>query len=1017
VINGGAGTDTLKVNHASGEITLGNLSNVEVVEVSSAGGEGVTVDSSDIAGITDLNVIKAAGKVDLTAGADTNVGVEVKGHAVDVDGGKDISIDLTNAGSGDSVTVGGTAAPKGAVTIDATGAAATNGSNVVMGSITVSGGTSINVTQQATGDASGLVAGGTATTHSQGAVSVTAGATTTDVTVKQDAAVTAASIAAVAGATEVASVKFTKLDAEEAVTVGGLTFKAGKDLTAEEVAQAFANLAADAVTPTDADDTTAGSDTQGSSAAANGTFTGSLAANWSSAAASGDTVVFTGKANTDLTDLTATSATVTTTTQGVDAVASKNTLGVNAGTVTVAGAAALATVTVDGYAASIGSAGITGSSNDALETISLSNGGNFEIDSAAATLALTLTNVDGTVNVAAGTETLNATITGAATDEVTLKSASAESVNVSGTGNVTGTTATGGLTAATAINTSSMTDGEATFTIADGTATTYTGGAGEDNVTISNANTAITKAVELGAGDDTLTLNVSADTVAVPTVALNGGEGTDTIGLDGESAEALSANGNFAGKIEGFEKLEITDKVDAARTVNMANMDGITYVVSNNTTSVVTAATKTTFDVTISGTVTDGDTFTFDGSTYTIATTPATASAIAGELYSLMLATAPSGGNWVVKGVSGAVLTFEAANAGVQAAPTGNALTFSDEDNSTDTVTSAVSNVTAGAAESTAPALTLDNMANDSTLELVADGDGVVVTMDDATGAADSFNIVTTVAGDLSFGTVDVAGVETLTLNAVDTTPVNTTTGAATINTGSLTLKADKATSLTVEGNSNVDLTLDATTNKLATINASSMTGDLSVTAHGALAMTITGGTGDDTLTASTGADAKADVLVGGAGDDTLYAGSNGAKLTGGEGNDLFILTAASDTTGSKEANTYTEITDFSAGDLLQLQASNTAGNAAIDVTGFAKLAAVLDADTAVFSDYVNAAIKEADAAEAVWFSFNDSTYVVVDSADSTDSFVNTEDMVIKLTGIDGNDLSWNADFATLALV
>ncbi|WP_258305035.1 hypothetical protein, partial [Escherichia coli] len=82
--------------------------------------------------------------------------------------------------------------------------------------------------------------------------------------------------------------------------------------------------------------------------------------------------------------------------------------------------------------------------------------GNFEIDSAAATLGLTLTNVNGTVDVQAGTKTLNAAVSHAkATETSTLVSASAETVNVTGTGNVAGNT-TAGLTAATAINTSGM---------------------------------------------------------------------------------------------------------------------------------------------------------------------------------------------------------------------------------------------------------------------------------------------------------------------------------------------------------------------------------------------------------------------------------------------------------------------------------------------------------------------------------------------------------------------------------
>ncbi|OZA01670.1 MAG: hypothetical protein B7X89_12320, partial [Sulfuricurvum sp. 17-40-25] len=60
-------------------------------------------------------------------------------------------------------------------------------------------------------------------------------------------------------------------------------------------------------------------------------------------------------------------------------------------------------------------------------------------------------------------------------------------------------------------------------------------------------------------------------------------------------------------------------------------------------------------------------------------------------------------------------------------------------------------------------ALTLSNMANNGTLELTAAGTGVNVTMTDATSlTADSFNIITKVAGDLNFGTVAVAGVETV---------------------------------------------------------------------------------------------------------------------------------------------------------------------------------------------------------------------------------------------------------------
>lgn len=1014
IVNGGAGTDTLKIADDTGTIALPNMTGVEIVEVS--GTAGVTVDTSAVAGITNLNVIKAAGAVTATGAATTDVVVDVKAAAAatSVVGGKNVTVKVADsAATTNTIAVGTGTAPKGDVVVEATAKAAVNGTNFTMGTVGVTGGKTISITQKA-GDATGLVAGDTTATQTQGAVTATANVETTSVTIKQDAAVTAASTKAVAKVDEVATVTFTKLDSGQSATVAGLTFTAAKDLTAAQVAAAFANLSATAATPTKTGPTTATGDTNGGSVSANGVFSGALLAKWSSAAASGNTVTFTasGAMATDLA-VSGTGATVITTTQGVDAVTGANKLGVVAGTVTVNGAAALKTVTVDGYAASTGTTGINGATNTVLDTISLANGGNFEIDSAAATLGLTLNKVNGIVTVTAGTKTLTANVNGGATDTATLVSGSAEAVNVTGAGNVAGTTATG-LTAATAINTSGMTGGNATFTIADGTVTTYTGGAGVDNVTVTNASTAITKAIDLGAGNDTLTLSGAA---VAPTATLKGGEGTDTIAMTGARAAALSANSTFADKIEGFEKLSITDKVTAAATVNMANMDGITYVVSNNTTNVATGATKTTFTVDVTGsTATANDTVAFDGSTYTFTAPAATAAAFATQLYALISATPPAGSNWVATGVSGTKITFEAVTAGVKATPANNAFVFADPDTTPNTAAFVTAEVTAGAASSTAPALTLDKMANNGTLELVDAGDGVVVKMADATGSTDSFNIVTKVAAsDLSFGTLDIAGVETLKLNAVDSV-VPPTSGAA-VNTASLTVKADKATSLTIEGSSNVTLSLNAATNKLATIDAGTLTGKLSFAATGDVVTAVTGGSGADTLKASVGSTAKADVIVGGAGKDTLVAGSNGAKLTGGTGDDVFLVTATGTGNGNKESNTYSDVLDFQAGDVLQLQFSSA--GTTTDVTKFSKLAATLNESTAVFSDFVNAAIKEAGLGEAVYFNFKGDAYVVVDSQSNSagDVFINGDDLIVKLTGINGDNLSWNGTYATAALI
>jgi hypothetical protein len=271
--------------------------------------------------------------------------------------------------------------------------------------------------------------------------------------------------------------------------------------------------------------------------------------------------------------------------------------------------------------------------------------------------------------------------------------------------------------------------------------------------------------------------------------------------------------------------------------------------------------------------------------------------------------------------------------------------------------------------------------------------------------------------GTLAAGTLTASGVETVNLTVTDP---NTQNG---ISTHTAKLTADAATALNISGNAGLTLTLDSTTNKLATINASGMTaGGLTVDANdigGAVAMTIIGGAGNDVLKASVGSNAKADALKGGDGNDLLYAGSNGATLTGGNGNDIFVLTASSGTNGAKQANTYSTVTDFQAGDLLQLQYYDGGASATKDVTSFGKLAAALDPSTAVFNDYVSAALTQANLGQAVWFMFGGNAYVVVDSGTDTvapGTFNNGEDLIIKLTGVDLTNASWNSDFATVAL-
>lgn len=1146
IINGGAGTDTLKITTDGKAVTVGaNVTNVEVVDVTSAA--GLTVNTAASAGVQTLKVGAVVGTTSATASAATDIEVKqdaVQANKITVNGGKNVSVTLVNASvsADDKVEVGSTTAATGDVAVAVTGAAYAVGSVPALGDIKVTGGKTISVTQVATSN-SAAAASKTAAADSvaQGNVAVIANAATTTVTVKQDAAVAAKNAApTTGGVTETVSVKFAALKSGETVSIVNagdtLTFTAKVDLTAAEVAAAFAGLV-DGKVPT------AGHDTQAGGLASKGTYSGLFQADtttgFTSGAAEGDVVVFTAtKANTafntDPTVFVTSSATtkpVATVTVGKphDATYTGGVLGVSAGKVEITGGAALKTVSVDGYAAT-GSA-ITGV-GQALETVNLSNGGAFAIDEAAATLALNLKNVgtaykaDGTGGVAAAinstsvnTTTLNVQSNGTNTVALTLNAAT-KALNVSGTGLLDArdagsasltsikVTETAGLRLngsstgnVTSVDTSGTT-GEVTLTVDAGKAT-YVGGAGKDIVTIGNVTTAFNKSFDLGAGDDSIDLTLGALTAdvlkAAGSNAIKGGEGTDTIKLDAAVAADLSKDATFAGKIDGFEKLSL-GYASAAGTVDLSNLDNINYVVSENSVAVTPPAVAQVFSVDFkdSGTIIGADTVKFGSTTLTLAgdETPGqialkfggltfsgwTVSKVEGSKV-FMTSTAAGASTPVVTGdftvvdTDANVVTFTTAlnTPGLASGPTpakvtltvsatakvedadtltflGTTITLANGDEAANiaskiaagtysgwttsvsgsvveftqvtatdytvapaapSIAQAASNTTkpvivvatetAGANVGTAsPALTINKLATGGTLELTGTGAGVIVNVTDAAkGTADVLNVVTSVAGNV--GTVKAAEVETINISVT-----NKGTAASPSNS-TLTLDANAAKSVVVTGAGK--LTLDvAAAAKVATVDASAATGALTLdlSAHNGVAVTVTGGSANDTLHASTGTNAKADVLVGGAGHDTLYAGSNGAKLTGGEGHDLFVLQA-----GNKESNTYSSITDFQAGDVLALK---TAGGAV--VSSFTKLQAALAEGTATFANFVDAAIAEAANNAAVWFQFGGNGYVVIDQVGgAADAFANDTDSVIQLVGVDLNNASFSTSAGTVALV
>ncbi|MCC2971136.1 DUF4214 domain-containing protein [Massilia sp. IC2-476] len=1031
-IDGAAGVDTLVIAAASGTplttAALANIKNVEVIEVQAA--DAVNLNTTGLTGVSAVNVVRAGGAISLTTAATTDIGLNLKASSATTTllGGKNVNVALSDVTATTGAIQVGSAgqAAAGTVAVATTGAATVAATDVTLAGVTVTGGTSINVTEKATSSAAAAVADTTGATVTQGAVSVTGTAATTTVSVKQDVAQAEfAAVTAVAAKSTTEEIVFGAAKAGDIVKVdfgdGELWFTAKKDLTAAQVASAFANLTRGA--------------TQGSASAELGIYTdatGGVTNRWTSGAvetvsATSSKVVFTSTtASADLDVTVATvgggAATVTAVAQGrvagvtgVDAAAGQ--LGIIAGAVTINDAAgSIKTATIDSYG---GTSSITGGA--VLETLNLSNSGAlYDVDGnvtsvasltvadTASTLALNLnkvgfgTSARAAVTLTAAPTTLNVKSTGS--NFVSLTAAATETLNVTGTGTLNNNadlaglktvkvSETAGLTlaAATADTLESVdttaTTGTVTVSI-QGNKATYAGGAGSDRVTITNGDTAISKSINLGAGNDTLSLSTVLAIDPASTVELNGGEGTDTLALSAATAVARSAGVTFQDRFTGFEKISV-GATSTNSTVNMDNLDDINYVISNGSAAGVGAAPTALTPVTTQGNavgpVTESSVITFNaltaGQSYTVAGRTVTAVT---ALTAAQVATAFSSTGATIAGtvtVSGTMTGW------TPSAASTNDVTFTSTTAGTNVTDIAVS--AAGAAVPGTNVLTLDKMLNNATVEFAAQGD-VEVKLADASGTADTVNFVTAAGTGVNIGTATADKVETIKINVTDT-DTSSTGGVPNVSTNTLNVDADAASTITVGGAGNLTLTLSADTKAVTLIDGSAATGILSITtvASDTAATTVKGGSAADVLTAM-GAN---DVLQGGAGNDVLKVMGGVASavtLTGGEGVDMF------DVSGFVAANAgaAVSITDLTKGEKIKFVSDADADFVSSKVSLIAE---------ATFDNYVTEAAKAADAATAdhgiAWFQFNGNTFIVQD-VNGDGAFNNGTDIIVKLTGI-----------------
>lgn len=316
-----------------------------------------------------------------------------------------------------------------------------------------------------------------------------------------------------------------------------------------------------------------------------------------------------------------------------------------------------------------------------------------------------------------------------------------------------------------------------------------------------------------------------------------------------------------------------------------------------------------------------------------------TIAATGGAATAAQVAAAVAGGTAGNLTVSGALAAWSAA------AAAGASVTFTSTTTNTDVanLVPTVAGTAAPAVTSNTPtngtagaSLTVTNMANAGTFELTGVVAGAAtVTMKDATGTADSLNIKLNGAANIvNTGTLTVAGVETINIEATDSS-VDTTTLTNPAAASKPNLIAADATKIVVTGNHGVDFTgstltkvveLDASgvvsvgnaagataaqiaatgavtfTSVVTDKNVTVKTGNgadvinLSSVTDATKGATVTTGEGGDTITGTAGND----TIDAGAGRDTVKSSAGADSITLGDGNDVYELVLATDSVLAK---------------------------------------------------------------------------------------------------------------------
>lgn len=628
------------------------------------------------------------------------------------------------------------------------------------------------------------------------------------------------------------------------------------------------------------------------------------------------------------------------------------------------------------------------------------------------TLALNLTGAvsTGAVTIDSDIKTLNVSGNTTASTINSLVASGATKINVSGDAKVT---FTGNTTAAVTDIVVTNTAGAA-FGTAIGANVNFTGGAGADAVALT---TGFTKAITMGAGNDTVTYGGPASTTVGAKGSVDAGTGTDTIIMTTAQAATADDDSVFNSSFTGFETLRLSDahttSIDldginaVSKVVLAAGSNGGTIgnlasggtvdVLANNAGALtvnVKSALVGSSDVlnlnllkttALTGnTVTVANVETINIGTADAAVAPATGTDAA--VHTLTLAataaktitvtgnnglTLTNTGNTAVTlfDASGIVANNTAAGAGV-AATTDSAANLA--------VTFASANNTASADVTIKGGAGNDVLTGNISKDTISGGAGADLIYGDNQGTKEVQSIAASSTDGAAVLTVNVLGVNTtVTLagataaTAMQTAVVNAI-NANTALAGLVTASAGATDAITltylVDGDA-----------PAVTVTKASGAGALTL---GAITATTTG-------TAGT---AAVDVLDGGAGADLLVGGGGADTITTGAGADKVFLLK-----GHSNLATMTTITDF----------TFAAGGTSNDIIVLGDVTSVIGTTTTVQDLSSSATLAAAVEAAALKntvdnglsvFTWGGNEYAYVETTGATGSYV-ASDFIVKLTG------------------